>query len=221
MQQEVSSALRKIPFLLTLPENKVVELAVMAKKKSFPKHSIIISEGDESNSLYILLTGKVRVFTSDNNGKEVTLLVQKPISYFGELALLSKEPRSASVLSLENCQCAVIARSDFNLWLTSHPEVARCLIEDLTSTIRRLTTKVKLMALSNVYERTTQALMDMAYQEGDIFVISSKPTQQELANLVGASREMVNKIMKELSKGGYIEMEDKSMKIMRKLPNSW
>ena len=95
------------------------------------------------------------------------------------------------------------------------------LIQDLAGTVRRLTDKVKLLALSNVYERTIQALQEMAIQEDDIFVIKNRPTQQELANIVGSSREMINKIMKELTKGSYIVIEDKTLRIERKLPASW
>jgi len=163
----------------------------------------------------------VRVFSSDEQGKEVTLLTQTSISYFGELALLSDEPRSASIITLEKTCCAIIAQTDFRRWLLRHPEVAYGLIQDLAGTVRRLTDKVKQLALSNVYERTTQTLQQMAVMENNILLIKNKPTQQELANMVGASREMVNKIMKELSKGGYIVIENKTLRIERKFPASW
>lgn len=221
MQQEVFLGLKSIPFLSDLSDEALSELASHAKKNIYTKHSFIFAEGDETSSLYILLAGKVRVFSCDSQGKEVTLLVQTPVSYFGELALLSNEPRSASIIALEATHCAVIAQSDFNHWLLKHPDVAISLIQDLASTVRRLTNKVKQLALSNVYERTIQVLQEMAVQEGDSYVIDKKPTQQELANMVGASREMVNKIMKELTKGGYIVVKDKSLRIERKIPASW
>jgi len=221
VQQEVFEGLKSIPFLSGLADEHLFELASLAKKSTFPKHAFIVSEGDESNSLYILLSGKVRVFSSDEQGKEVTLLTQTSISYFGELALLSDEPRSASIITLEKTCCAIIAQTDFRRWLLRHPEVAYGLIQDLAGTVRRLTDKVKQLALSNVYERTTQTLQQMAVMENNIPVIKNKPTQQELANMVGASREMVNKIMKELSKGGYIVIENKTLRIERKFPASW
>ncbi|MEE9336698.1 MAG: Crp/Fnr family transcriptional regulator [Methylococcaceae bacterium] len=221
MQQEVFSGLKTIPFLADLSDDSLTELASYAKSNLFSKHTFVFSEGDETSSMYILLSGKVRVFSCDSQGKEVTLLVQTPVSYFGELALLSNEPRSASIVAVENTQCATIAQSDFNHWLLKHPDVALSLIQDLASTVRRLTNKVKQLALSNVYERTIQVLQEMAVKEGDISVIKIKPTQQELANMVGASREMVNKIMKELTKGGYIISKDKTLRIERKMPASW
>lgn len=221
MQQEVFLGLKTIPFLSGLSDEALSELASRAKKNIFTKHSFIFSEGDETNSLYILLSGKVRVFSCDAQGKEVTLLIQTSVSYFGELALLSNEPRSASIIALETTHCAVIVQSDFNNWILKHPDVALRLIQDLAGTVRRLTDKVKQLALSNVYERTIQVLYEMAVKDGDSYFIDTKPTQQELANMVGASREMVNKIMKELTKGGYIVIKDKTLRIERKIPASW
>lgn len=221
MHEEVFSGLKTIPFFSELPNDAVSELVMHAKKNNYTKRSFIVSEGDETSSLYILLSGKVRVFSCDAQGKEVTLLVQTPVSYFGELALLSNEPRSASVVAMENTSCAVISQADFKQWLLGHPEMAFVFIQDLASTVRRLTNKVKQLALLNVYERTIQALQDMSIQQDDYYVIDNMPTQQELANTVGASREMVNKIMKELSKGGYIVSEGKKLRIKRKIPASW
>ncbi|MCK5830317.1 MAG: Crp/Fnr family transcriptional regulator [Methylococcales bacterium] len=221
MQKEVFLGLKAIPFLYDVSDQALYELASLAKKNTFPKHAFIFNEGDETNSLFILLSGKVRVFTCDEQGKEVTLLVQTPVSYFGELALLSQEPRSASVSTIENSCCAIIAQTDFKNWLIKQPNVAFGLIQDLAGTVRRLTDKVKQLALSNVYERTIQTLLEMSVEEDTVSVIHHRPTQQELANMVGASREMVNKIMKELTKGGYIVIQDDTLRIERRLPASW
>ena len=221
MQQEVFSSLKNIPFLSKLPDEALNALAAKAKSVKFPKQAVIISEGDETSSLYIILSGKVRIFSCDEKSKEVTLLVQESGSYFGELALLADEPRSASVETLEKTVCAIISKNDFKYWLASHPDVALGLLSDLSAKIRHLTEKVKQMALSNVYERTIKVLQDIAIKEGDIFVIDNKPTQQELANMVGSSREMINKVMKELTKGGYIVIKGKTLRIENKPPASW
>jgi CRP/FNR family transcriptional regulator, cyclic AMP receptor protein len=221
MQQEVFLNLKKIPLLSKLPDEALNALAAKAKSVKFPKQAIIITEGDETSSLYIILSGKVRVFSSDEKSKEVTLIIQESGSYFGELALLGDEPRSASVEALEKTACGIISKDDFKYWLASHPDVAIGLLRVLAKKIRQLTEKVKQMALSNVYERTIKVLQDMATQEGDIFVIHNRPTQQELANMVGSSREMINKIMKELTKGGYMVIKDKTLRIEKKLPLSW
>ncbi|MGZ8224892.1 MAG: Crp/Fnr family transcriptional regulator [Methylobacter sp.] len=221
MQQDIFLNLKKISFISNLPDEALDALAAKAKSVKFPKQAVIISEGDETSSLYIILSGKVRVFSSDEKSKEVTLLIQEPGSYFGELALLGDEPRSASVETLEKTVCAIISKNDFKYWLASHPDVVIELLSDLSNKIRHLTEKVKQMALSNVYERTIKVLQDMANKEGDIFVIHNKPTQQELANMVGSSREMINKIMKELITGGYVVIKDKTLRIENKPPACW
>ena len=221
MQQEVFTGLKKIPFLSKLSDEVLITLAEKAKSAKFPKQATIIMEGDETSSLYIILSGKVRVFSSDEKSKEVTLLTQEPGSYFGEIALLTDEPRSASVATLEKTTCAVISKNDFINWLMNNPDVAITLLGVLSEKIRHLTDKVRQMALSNVYERAVKALQEMAVVEGNASIIHNRPTQQELASMVGASREMINKIMHELTKGGYIEIKDKTLIINKKLPTSW
>lgn len=196
-------------------------LAMKAKPSKFARQMPLMTEGEETSSLYIIISGKVRVFINDNKSKEVTLLIQDAGSFLGEIALLSDEPRSASVVALEPTLCGVISKSDFNQWLTLHPEVAISLLAVLAEKIRSLTQKVKQLALFNVYERTTKILYEMAYQQDDIFIIDRKPTQHELATMVGASREMINKIMNELTKGGYIVADDGALRIEKKLPSSW
>jgi CRP/FNR family cyclic AMP-dependent transcriptional regulator len=221
MQQEIFSSLKKISFLANLPDETLLTLAAKAKSAKFPKHATILTEGDETSSLYVILSGKVRVYSSDDKSKEVTLMIQEAGTHFGELALLSDEPRSATVETLEKTVCGIISKADFLNWLKQNPDVAIVLLGVLSEKIRFLTEKVKQMALSNVYERTIKVLYEMAKPEGDILVIHDKPTQQELATMVGASREMINKIMNELTKGEYIVIQDKTLRIERSLPKSW
>lgn len=221
MQQEVFTGLKKIPFLSKLSDEVLNTLAEKAKPAKYPKHATVIMEGDESSSLYIILEGKVRVFGSDDKSKELTLMIQEAGSYFGEIALLSDEPRSASVETLEKTTCAVISKSDFIAWLKHYPDVAIDLLGVLSQKIRQLTEKVKQMALSNVYERIIIVLQEMAVPEGNTRLIRNKPSQDDLAKMIGASREMVNKVMQELTKGGYITIHDRDLIINKKLPSSW
>jgi CRP/FNR family transcriptional regulator, cyclic AMP receptor protein len=221
VQQEVFTGLKKISFLSRLSDEVLIALAERAKSAKYPKQAMIVSEGDETCSLYIILSGKVRIFSSDDKSKEVTLLIQEPGSYFGEIALLSDEPRSASAITLEKTVCAIISKSDFINWLMNYPEVAVTLLGVLSEKIRQLTDKLREMALSNVYERTVKALQGLAVVEGNVSVIHNRPTQQELASMVGASREMINKVMHELTKGGYVVIEDKTLIINKKPPSSW
>jgi CRP/FNR family transcriptional regulator, cyclic AMP receptor protein len=221
VHQEVFAGLKKIPFFSKLSDDVLVALAEKAKPAKYPKQATIIMEGDETSSLFIMLSGKVRVFGSDDKSKELTLMIQEPGSYFGEIALLTDEPRSASVVALEQTTCAVISKADFIHWLMNHPDVAITLLGVLSNKIRQLTEKVKQMALSNVYERIIIALQEMAEVEGDVRIIHNKPSQEDLAKMIGSSREMVNKVMQELTKGGYVTIHEKNLIINKKLPASW
>ena len=219
MQQEALLGLKKIAFLSLLPDDAIESLATRAKCCTFPKNTIIITEKDETDSLYIIISGKVKIFTSENGGREVTLVIQDTGSYFGELALLGNEPRSASVMTLEKTVCGIISKGDFKIWLTEHPDVTINLLKDMSEKIRDLTTKVKSLALSNVYDRTVQILSKLAVKDenGDQ-IIHDMPTQLDLASMVGASREMINKVIRELEKKGHIEIHEKTLLIKSPLP---
>jgi CRP/FNR family cyclic AMP-dependent transcriptional regulator len=124
-------------------------------------------------------------------------------------------------MTLEKTVCAVISKNDFVHWLVDYPEVTFMFLKALSEKIKLLTDKVKQMALANVYERCTKVIQDMAVVEDNVSVIHNRPTQQDLASMVGSSREMVNKVMHELTKGGYIAIKDNTLIINRNLPPSW
>ena len=221
MNREVFLGLKKIPFLSVIADDVLMALAEKAKITKYPKLTTIILEGDQSSCLYIILSGKVRVFIRDEKNKEITLQIQEAGTYFGEIALLTDDTRSASVSTVDTTFCAVISKAEFISWLMVNPLAAIALMGVLSNKIRQLTKRIKTLALSNVYERTTQILQELAVAEGSVKVIYNRPTQQDLAFMVGASREMINKIMHELTKGGYIEIKDKILIIHKKLPSSW
>jgi CRP/FNR family cyclic AMP-dependent transcriptional regulator len=219
MHEELFSILKKVPFLSNTPDEALLALASKAKEVKFRKQAIIVTEGDETTSLYIILSGRVRVFGSDDKSKELTLLIQEAGSHFGELALFADEPlRTATVQALEHSVCAMISKSDFINWLNIHPGVAITLLGVFSEKIRFLTEKVKQMALESAYERTIRVLQDLAIKEGDIFVIYNKPTDEELARMVGSQRETINKFMSGLIEGGYISKQGKALRIEKKLP---
>jgi CRP/FNR family cyclic AMP-dependent transcriptional regulator len=223
MQTDVLTSLKVIPFLANVSNDALHALALRGKQQKFSKHALIINEGDDGTSLYIVVSGKVRIFVRDEKSKEVTMAFQDAGCYFGELALLSNEPRSASVEAAEATVCCMVCKADFLAWLTENPDVMLVLLNNLTDKVRTLTEKVKRMAFSNVYERTIRALNEMmvADENGGGYTIHNRPTQHELATVVGASREMINKILKELLKGGYLKVEGKHWKVKTKLPIHW
>jgi len=222
VQLDILTCLKNIPTFSEVPETALSLLADSANRKSFPKNSHIMHEGDPSGSLFIILSGKVRVYLDSESGKSVTLSIQKSGSYFGELSLLDDQPRSASIITLEPTVCALIPKQAFILWLRAHPEEAVMgVMRGLTRRIRTLTENVRGLALCDVYTRLSKTLHELAVVENDELVIREKVSHQELANIVGSSREMISKIMKDLVVGGYLAVQGRTIHILKTLPAGW
>jgi CRP/FNR family transcriptional regulator, cyclic AMP receptor protein len=215
------TTLANVPLFSGLKETDVEVLTKHLVRKRFPKHSVIINEGDTADSLYIIEEGTIKVFLTDEQGKEVLLRTQDPGEYFGELALLDDAPRSASVMTLEPAKFAIISRDAFMACLSKNPSICANLIRDLASRVRSLTENVRSLALLDVYGRIARSLLDLAVEKEGKLVVEQRLTHQEIANRVGASREMVSRIMKDLTKGGYIKMEGKQIVVNERLPSSW
>lgn len=210
-----------IPLFSGLEETEASALASKLVMRHYPRNTIIISEGDDSDSLFCILSGRVKVFLNDDEGKEVILNDQGAGEYFGEMALLDSGPRSASVMTLEDSKMAVISKTDFDEFLFLHRDATRKIIRGLIMRLRALTDNVRSLALMDVYGRVARVLLELAVEEGDTMVIKDELTQQDIASRVGASREMVSRVMKELRTGGYIEIHKKHIVIKEKLPHGW
>lgn len=213
--------LSKIDLFADMPEEDLQAVSNLAATRTYPKNTIIISEGDDSDSLYCVLSGKVKVYLSDDDGREIIINILGEGEYFGELALLDDAPRSASVMTLEETKLAVISKSAFENCLSKNPQLALHIIRELSKRMRNLTQNVKSLALMDVYGRVARTLLDMAEPTGDKLEIRQKLTQRDIASMVGASREMVSRILKDLSTGGYITIQNKTITINEKLPPGW
>lgn len=189
--------------------------------RTYAKNTILVSEGDPSEMFYLILKGQVKVFISDEKGKEVLLNLQGPGEYFGEIAIIDQAPRSASVMTIDACQIAVVSKQGFERCLAEHPGFAMGLIRNLVKCVRSLTEQVKGLALLDVYGRIANTLTGLAKEQNGELVIEQRLTHQDIANMVGASREMVSRILKDLSTGGYIRINDRKIIIVKKLPASW
>lgn len=203
-----------------LSQEDVKDLLVHAVMRTFPRNAIIINEGDDTNSVYFIASGSVKVFLSDDEGNEVVIANMGVGEYFGEMAL---EPgsRSASVMAMEPVRLAVVPMDDFRAFLRSHPDFIFSLLGKLIRRTRVLNRNLKSMALLDVYGRLVQLLNDLAETIDGELVIAAPLTQQELANRIGCSREMVSKIMKDLAAGAYLDISRKRIVIKRRLPTSW
>jgi CRP/FNR family cyclic AMP-dependent transcriptional regulator len=188
--------------------------------KSCGKNTVIVSEGDETDSLYVIISGRVKVFVADESGKEIVLGTQRSGDYFGEM-VLDGGARSASVMTLEPSRFLVVPRSKVREFLRSQPDFAVRLIQKLIRRSRMLTASVKNLALLDVYGRVARLLLELAEEDRGKLVIKEKLTQQDIASRVGASREMVCKILKDLGVGGYISVKQKRITIHKAPPRHW
>jgi len=209
--------LRAIPLFEGVPEADLRALAERTVTRSYPKQAILVSEGDESDSLYLILAGRVKVYLSDESGKELILAIKGAGQYFGEM-VLDSQPRSASVMTLEPSQFAVLSRDDFRAFLLRHAEVALQLIQNLIRVARGLNQNVRSLAMLDVYGRVARILLELAVEQGGKLVIPEKLTQKDIAARVGASREMINRILRDLSHGGYVTVVDGRITINKAPP---
>ncbi len=212
----------RAPLFESLSEDGRRMLVEVARRKVFPKNTVVMSEGDETDSLYIICAGKVKVTIIDEHGKEIILSILEVGDYFGEMtALVDGESRSASVVTREPCELLLLSRDDFRRIVSLNPDIVFSLLHVSMNRLRKANRKIESLALMDVYGRVARLFIELAQPEGDLMVIREKLTHQEIANMVGSSREMISRVMKELTSGGYITSEHKQISINGKLPYSW
>jgi CRP/FNR family cyclic AMP-dependent transcriptional regulator len=216
----ITDSLKAVSLFAGLSPQELAALAEAAIMRTFPKNTIVVTEGERSDSLYVILSGRVKVFVSDEHGKDLVLNIQHPGEYFGELAL-DEGPRTASVATLEPCKMAVIANDVLRRFLADHPEAAVQLVRGLIGRVRHMTESIKDLALLDVYGRVAKLLLELAKESEGRLVIDQRFTQQEIADRVSASREMVSRILKDLTTGGYITTEGGKIVIQRRPPRAW
>ncbi len=214
--------LDKVEIFDGLSQQELEALSASSVVRSYPKNTVIINENDHADSLYIIESGRVKVYCSDKNGKEFIMNTLTAEDYFGELALLDDDKRSASVRTMEKSSFCIIYKEDFNQVLEQQPNIAKTLIRNLTRRVRKLTKDVKALALQDVYGRVTNVLTTLSDEREDgSAIIPEKLTQQDIADRVGASREMVARILKDLTIGEYISFEGRNIILNGKLPDNY
>ena len=206
--------------LVPLEDATLRNIASSGVVRTFPRNTILINEGDVGDALYVVLSGRVKVFASNEAGREFVIDFHGPGEYVGEMTL-DGAPRSASVITVEPTTCAVVNRTQFRDFILAHPDFAMHLIERLIHRVRVTTSNLKSLALSDVYGRLARLLNALAHEAGGKLVVPEKLTQQDIADRVGASRDMIGKLMKDLIGGGYLAIEERTITILRKLPTGW
>jgi CRP/FNR family transcriptional regulator, cyclic AMP receptor protein len=212
--------LEDIPLFSDLSEAERTNLEKVGVRKKYPKNTIIFSEGDTTDQLYVIINGKIKLTINDNDGKEIILSMLGPGEYFGEMALLDNEPRSACAMTKEPTELLLFSKNDFLQIFSSNPIASR-LLQGVIKRLREANKKIESLALLDVYGRIARLLTQLGRPEGEKLIIEERLTHQEIANMVGSSREMVSIILKELSTGGYVSIDNKMITVNKKLPYSW
>ena len=205
---------------MALDAQDLAEISKHGVPRLFRERTVLVTEGEKTNAVYIIVEGRVRAYVSDANGREAVLSVMGPGEYFGEVAL-DDGPRSASVITLEPCQLIVIPRVEFADFVEGNPRFARHFINKLMQRIRTLTQNVRSLALMDAYGRVARLLLESAVTKDGEQYVPERLTQADIASRVGCSREMVSRIFKDLVQGNYISVLPDRIVINRKPPAHW
>jgi CRP/FNR family cyclic AMP-dependent transcriptional regulator len=203
--------LRNVPLFSVLPENQLAVLTSLVSRKTFSRGTTIISTGDTTESLYVIISGRLKVMMSDDEGREVILAILGPNEFFGEMGLLDDHPRSASVVAIEACELLTLAKRDFKKCLADNVEMTMTVMRGVVKRLREADQKIGSLALMDVYGRVARLLLEMSEVVDGQKVVTKKLAKQDIAKMIGASREMVSRVMKDLQAGGYIEVRPGSI----------
>ena len=210
--------IRRVPLfsMLTTDQARVVADGVV--KRRFRRGELVVEQGKKSNALYILLSGRARVTTSDSRGREVILAVLNAGDYVGEMSLIDNEPHSATVRAEIQTDMLVLARADFARCLPENSTLSYAILRGLVRRLRNADRQIESFALLDVYGRVARTLLDMSEDEKGIKLIRGKVSRQDMAKVVGASREMVSRVMKDLEERGFVQTQsDGSMIVKERL----
>mgnify|MGYP003351505558 CR=1 FL=1 len=210
--------IRRVPLFSMLTNAQAEAIANSVVKRRYRRGELVVERGKKSNALFILLSGRVRVLTADSKGKEVILSVLEAGSYVGEMSLIDNEPHSATVRAEVQTDMLILARADFARCLPENSSLAYAIMRGLVTRLRNADRQIESLALLDVYGRVARALLEMAQEVDGLQLIKQKVSRQDLAKVVGASREMVSRVMKDLEERGFIEtLEDDSVVIRERL----
>ncbi|TAJ98441.1 MAG: Crp/Fnr family transcriptional regulator [Chloroflexota bacterium] len=186
-------------------DEQLAMLAQAVTRRSAPRGAMLMGEGDATDSLYIVISGRLKVMMGDADGKEVILALLGPGEIVGEMGLIDDSPRSATVISIEPSELLAISKREFHKCLAENFDMVMGVMKGLVRRLREADRKIGSLALLDVYGRVARLLIDMAENVNGQRIVTKRLPKQDIAKMIGASREMVSRVMKDLQIGGYIE----------------
>ncbi len=209
--------IRRVPLFSLLTTDQAQGVADSVVKRRFRRGEIVVEHGKKSNALFILLTGRARVLTADSRGREVILAVLQPGDYVGEMSLIDNEPHSATVRAEVQTDMLILGRTEFTRCLPENSSLSYAIMRGLVHRLRSADRQIESLALLDVYGRVARTLLDMAEDDDGQKLIRNKVSRQDLAKVVGASREMVSRVMKDLEERGMIHTQENGSVVIKEL----
>ncbi len=212
------SVLKYIPLFSELSEEELKEIVKLAIRQIYKKDNMILIEEEIGSTMFIILDGRVKISRISEDGREVILSILSEGDFFGEMSILDGQNRSANVVTLEDSKIMVVRREDFLKMLRDYPQIAINLLKELAHRLRRSDSQIKSLSLQNASGKVASTLLRIADDSGKIHKgqveIPRLPPQQDLANMAGTSRETISRVLKSLSKQGYLKKEGSRLIIL-------
>ena len=207
--------LRTVPIFSELSEADIASLGRLTSRRACPKDTVVFFENEEGDSFFIIVDGRIKVTILGDDGREVILSVLGRGDFFGEMALLDNEPRSATAIAAEETELLCLHRTDLQSVLADNRAILTSFIRVLTSRLRKANHQISTLALLDVYGRVARVIMEMAKEEGrrlkDGRIAFRRATHQEIANRIGTTRETVTRMLKDLERQGLIHIDGKEV----------
>ncbi len=207
-----------VPIFSDLPNETLEKIEKVGTRKSFKKNDVILMEDEVGTALFVIVNGKVKVSRTSNDGREVILTILSESDFFGEMAILDGQTRSATVIAIEDSELFIIQRNDFLNLLKDYPDASIALLQELTKRLRASDVKIKALSLKDAEGKVATVILQIADDIGKIkqgkVEIEKLPLQQDLANMAGTSRETISRTLHSFAKKGWIELDGNKLRII-------
>ena len=213
-----TTVLKSVPLFGSFPEDQLRALSAMVTRRLATRGTAIMHEGDPTDSLYIVMSGRLKVMMGEADGKEVILGIIGPGEFFGEMGLIDDNPRSATVIAIEPCELLAVSKRAFKKCLSENLSLAMAVMRVLVQRLRAADRKIGSLAMLDVYGRVARLLLDMSENVNGQKVVTRRLTKQDIARMIGASREMVSRVMKDLETSGYFEVRGSTIVLRDTIP---
>ena len=204
--------LKTVPLFSLFSDHQLAALFPAIQHRSYPRHSFMLRAGEKSDALYIILSGRAKIVIDDGEGREVTLTTIGPSEFFGEMSLIDEKPRSASVEALEPCEVLYISKPAFMSCLKDNFDAAMLILKSVVGRLREADRKIASLALMDVHGRVARLIMDLAKESNGNWIVDTG--SEEMARMVGASREMVSRVLKDMRDSGLIRRDKRKIIVL-------